>query len=169
MAAFSPRRIPEALYRLEDLVVCLLLGFMIVLSCLQIGLRTFFSSGISWADALLRYMVLWSGLLGAVVSTRMGKHIAIDLISHLMPPFIVRWLKAAVEIFSMGICILLTRASIVFVINEASFEGDQIILGMTSWQLNLIFPIAFGLISLHFLVCAINETREAISNKSDKL
>jgi TRAP-type C4-dicarboxylate transport system permease small subunit len=40
----------------EEAFLCLLLVAMILLACVQIFLRTFYSSGILWADPLLRYM-----------------------------------------------------------------------------------------------------------------
>jgi TRAP-type C4-dicarboxylate transport system permease small subunit len=91
----------------------------------------------------------------------MGKHIAIDLISHLVPDLFLHWLQVTIQFFSMVVCLALTYASVIFVINEASFASSQTILGLASWQLNLIFPISFGLISLHLLIaviCGIKET-----------
>jgi TRAP-type C4-dicarboxylate transport system permease small subunit len=152
MTKFSLRKILAVWYRFEDLALSFCLLAMIILACLQIALRVFFSSGLVWADPLLRYLVLWSGLLGAVVATRMGKHIAIDLISHLVPKSIFHWLLATIQFFSMAVCLVLTYAATTFVINEASFDSGRMLLGLTSWQLNLIFPISFGLISLHFLI-----------------
>jgi len=166
MALFSPRKILSGWYRVEESILSLLLLLMIVLACLQIGLRIVFSSGISWADPLLRYLVLWSGLLGAAIATRRGKHIAIDLISHLVPDLLAHWLQIVLEFFSMAVCLLLTYASVIFVINEASFGSGQMILGMSSWQLNLMFPISFGLISLHFLIEAVSGIKETISGKA---
>lgn len=145
--------------RLEELTLSLILLVMILMACLQITMRVFFSSGLVWADPLLRYLVLWSGLLGAVVATRMGKHIAIDLISHFVPRTILHWLQATINFFSMTICLILTYASVVFVINEASFNNSQPLLGLASWQLNLIFPIAFGLMSCHFLISVVTGFR----------
>ncbi|MDF1578700.1 MAG: TRAP transporter small permease [Desulfurivibrionaceae bacterium] len=166
MAGFSPEKILSGWYKVEETVLSLLLLLMITLACLQIGLRMLFSSGISWADPLLRYLVLWAGLLGAAVATRRGQHIAIDLVSHLLPDLLTHWLRIATEFLSLAVCLFLTYASVVFVINEASFGNGQIILGMSSWQLNLIFPISFGLISLHFLVDAVSGIRETISGKA---
>ena len=55
--------------RVEEKMLCLLLAAMIVLACLQIFLRTAVSGGLLWIDPLLRYLVLWSGLLGAVAAS----------------------------------------------------------------------------------------------------
>jgi TRAP-type C4-dicarboxylate transport system permease small subunit len=47
----------------EEAFLCLLLVAMILLACVQIFLRTFYSSGILWADPLLRYMSSGSAFL----------------------------------------------------------------------------------------------------------
>jgi len=159
----SIRKTLSGIYHLEEYLLSLLLIAMIIIACLQILLRSIFSSGLPWADPFLRYLVLWSGLFGAVVATRMGKHIAIDLISHLVPELFLHWLQVVIQFFSMTVCLVLTYASTVFVINEASYGGDQSILGLSSWQLNIIFPVAFGLISFHFLTAALFGIKEAIS------
>ena len=51
----------------EAAFVCFLLVAMVLLACVQIFLRTFYSSGIFWADPLLRYMVIWAGLFFQMV------------------------------------------------------------------------------------------------------
>ena len=161
MTALSLRNTLASWYKIEEIALSLLLTAMIIMACLQIALRAIFSSGIVWVDPLLRYLVLWSGFLGAAVATRMGKHIAIDLISHLVPDLICHWLQVTIQFFSLLVCLILTYASIKFVINEASFASSQLLMGLSSWKLNLIFPVSFGLISLHLLIaviCGIRET-----------
>jgi TRAP-type C4-dicarboxylate transport system permease small subunit len=151
-------------YHLEEVLLSSLLVTMIFLACLQIILRGIFSSGLNWIDPLIPYLVLWSGLLGAAVATRMNKHIAIDLISHLVPELLMHWLEIVIHFFSLTVCLILTWSSVIFVINEASFGDGQTVLGISSWQLNLIFPLAFGLISIHFLIAAVSDIKATISS-----
>ncbi len=136
--------------RLEEGLLCLLLFSMIVLSCTQIILR-FFSGGFIWAEPLLRYFVLWSGLLGAAVATRHGEHIAIDIASHLLPKKAMPWLHLVINLFSAAVCSILTYVSVLFVLDEKQFGGTSIVLPLDSWQFFLIFPLAFFLISSRFL------------------
>lgn len=163
MSKSSIQSILSGWYKFEEIFLGLLLIVMIIIACLQIALRSFFSSGIVWADPLLRYLVLWSGLIGAVVATRMGKHIAIDLISHLVPKHIFHWLQVLIKLFSLIICAIMTYAAIIFIINEASFSSSQKLMGLSSWQLNLVFPISFGLISLHLLIAMVTEVKISIT------
>jgi len=136
---------------LEETFLCLLLTSMILLACIQIFLRFFFSGGFAWADPLLRYMVLWAGLFGAAVATKKGKHISIDIISHLLPDSYKPWLQALLNLFSAAVCSVLTYAAITFVRDEATYGGRGL-LEIPSWGLNLVFPLAFGIITLRFLI-----------------
>ena len=107
-----------------------------------------------WADPLLRYLVIWSGMFGAVVATRHGKHIALDVVSYLVPPRFDRWLKVVIHLFSFLVALVLTYAALVFVRNEAEF-GGTVLLSLPSWVWNLVFPLAFGLMAIRFLAAAL--------------
>jgi TRAP-type C4-dicarboxylate transport system permease small subunit len=144
----------EFVRRLEEGFLCLLLLAMILLAVVQIGLRTFFSGGLAWADPVLRYLVLWSGMFGAVLATRMGKHIALDLATFLVPVPAQPWLKCLLDFFSFLVALVLAYAAMVFVRNEAAF-GASALLGVPLWCWNLVFPLAFSLMALRFLTsCA---------------
>ena len=138
---------------MEEVFLCLLVFVMIGLACTQILLRDVFDQGFVWADPLLRYLVIWAGLFGADVATRKNKHIAIDIISHLVPRQLQSWLQALIHLFAAAVCSGLTYAAVIFTQNEASFGGSREILGLPpSWVMNLAFPVAFCLISLRFLI-----------------
>lgn len=159
------QRIRHLLERLEEAVLLLLIAAMIVLACAQIVLRDVWGGGLSWADPLLRVMVLWAGLLGAVVATKMDKHISIDLASHLLPKPIFRWLRVVRYLFATGVCLVLTWVAVDFVRQEALQSNGQEMAGLASWQLNLIFPIAFAGIALRFLLGSVRSLRAALPGK----
>lgn len=155
-------RIRQGLSWLEESFLCLLLLAMIILACLQIVLRDVFSGGLLWADPLLRYLVIWAGLFGADLATKRGKHIAIDIASHLIPPRLEPWLAGLINLFSASVCIGLTYAAIVFVKNEAAIGGGREIIGISSWAMNVVFPLAFSLISCRFVILAFTGVAEII-------
>jgi len=146
---------------LEEGLLCLLLTVMILLACVQIGLR-FFHGGLVWADPLLRYLVLWTGLLGGAVATKHGNHIRIDLASHLLPPVLQRWLQVLLDLVSALVCGVLTRVSVTFVRNEAAFGGPAELFAIPGWMLYLVFPLVFGVMSCRFLIAAVTAFRTAL-------
>lgn len=161
----SSRWLSRLLEHLEEAVLLLLIAAMIVLACLQIVLRDVWGGGLSWVDPLLRVMVLWAGLLGAVVATRMDKHIAIDLASHLLPRSTLRWLRLLRHVFATGVCVVLTWVAVSFVRQEALQGVGQEIAGLASWQLNLIFPLAFAGITFRFLLGSVRSLCAALDGE----
>jgi TRAP-type C4-dicarboxylate transport system permease small subunit len=148
------RSIFRCLGWLEEGLLCLLLGSMVLLACLQIVLRLL-HGGLVWADPMLRYMVLWSGLLGGAVATKQGKHIRIDLASHLMPPWLQAWLQVLLDLAAALVCGILTWVSIVFVRNEVGYGDTTDLFGLPAWMVYLVFPLAFGSMTCRFLAAAV--------------
>jgi TRAP-type C4-dicarboxylate transport system permease small subunit len=148
----------------EEAFLCLLLFAMIVLACVQIFLRTFYASGIFWIDPLLRYMVIWAGLFGAAVATKHSKHISIDVISHIVPDKYLPWLRFLLNFFSAAVCFSLTYAAVKFVRDEALYGGRGL-LDIPSWQLNIVYPVAFCIIAGRFLLLALQDLNRAILHK----
>ncbi len=142
----------------ESLVLCLLLTAMIVLACMQIMLRTFWGGGLLWADPLIRYLVLWCGLIGAIAATSQGKHIALDLIGNTLSPKIDAWVSLITLLFCTLAASGLTWAGWRFLIGEIQFGGAGP-LSLPLWFWNSIFPIAFGLIALKYLVLLVHQLR----------
>jgi TRAP-type C4-dicarboxylate transport system permease small subunit len=135
----------------EMILLCLLLTSMILLVCVQIILRTFFASGFLWADPLLRYLVLWCGLVGAVSATSQGKHIALDITGNALPKKIEPWLTCITHLFCTLSAGGLTWAAWRFLRGEIEFGGSGP-LSLPLWFWNGIFPLAFGLIALKYLL-----------------
>ncbi len=133
--------------RIEEKLLCLMLATMIILACLQIFLRTFYSGGLLWIDPLLRYLVLWCGLLGAVTATSQGKHIALDIFGKRIPPALDPWLSLLTQLFSALAAAGLTWAGCLFLAEEIATAGDGP-LSLPLWFWNGIFPLAFSLITL---------------------
>lgn len=151
----------------EDLLLSLVLLSMILLACTQIFLRTFLSSGLLWADPLLRYLVLWSGLLGAVAATGQGKHIALDILSRKMPKRIAPWLALITHVFCCLVSAGLTWAGVIFIQGELEFATIGP-LSVPLWFWNGIFPVAFGLIFLKYLYLSYLQLSQILRAKNIK-
>ncbi len=150
------RTIRKAVHRGEELLLALLLTAMAGISFIQIFLRLFFDSGLIWADPLLRYLVVWGGLLGAMLAVSRGKHISMDLSEYLLPAKILAPLRLLIQLFSFCVCAFLTYASWLFLRSEMEF-GGTFLFQLPSWIWNLIFPFAFAVMACRFLFAAVAE------------
>lgn len=135
--------------RLEDGFLVILLLFLVTLSFFQILLRILFRSGWIWADPLLRYTVLWVGLLGAALATKEGRHLNIDMVTRFISERSKEILNAFTNLFSAFVCFFLFMASLSFVRDEYRVE-TMAFGGVPEWIIGVILPIAFFMITLRF-------------------
>lgn len=135
---------------LEDTILVTLLMSMLLLAITQIGLRNFYDSGIIWGDALLRVLVLWVGLIGAMVASRQGDHINIDLITRFVQPRLNAVISFISSLATTIIAALLAYHSYRFVLLEYE-DGLIAFAGVPNWACEVILPIAFSIIALRYL------------------
>jgi TRAP-type C4-dicarboxylate transport system permease small subunit len=146
----------EVVHRVEDAALALVLGLMILLAPLQIFLRNFFDAGITWADPLLRVLVLWVGLLGAVAASRGNRHITIDVLSKLISERAQAAVGVVIGLFTAVISAIVAYHAGRFVATEHSYESVAFS-GIQAWIFEIIIPFAFGVIALRYLLyCASN-------------
>lgn len=143
----------RALHGVEDALLALLLGAMVLLAPVQIFLRNFFDEGISWGDPLLRVLVLWVGLLGAVSASRGNRHITIDVFSKFMPLRLQLFVRIVTSLFTVGVCALVAWHSGRFVEMEREFDSIAFS-GIEAWMFQAVIPLAFTAIGLRYLVYA---------------
>jgi TRAP-type C4-dicarboxylate transport system permease small subunit len=146
----------EKISKLEQILIATLLTVMILLAFFQIVLRNFFATGIDWGDALVRYLVVWVGFIGAAIATKEGKHITIDVLSRWVSGAGNRVIQAISHATSMAVCGLLTWAGIKFIWFEAEMGGNAFF-SLPVWVPELIIPTTFGLMTLRYLLQLINE------------
>jgi TRAP-type C4-dicarboxylate transport system permease small subunit len=140
--------------RLEESILALLLGTIVILSALQIAARNFFDAGYIWIDPLLRSLVLWITFLGALAATSRGRHIAIDVVSRLLPHVGRRVLSRATFLIAGLICLALANAGYEYIGLEREFETHAF-LGLPTWVVQIILPSGFALLAFRFLADAI--------------
>lgn len=139
------------IHRLEDLLLVGLLLSMISIAFTQIVLRNGFDGGIVWADSLLRIMVLWIALIGALVASRDQRHINIDLISRFLPPMGKRVAGVVSTLFTMLICLALAYYSFEFV--KMEYESPSPAFAQVpTWACESIMPIAFTLMAIRYFI-----------------
>ncbi len=146
-----PQIIILALQKLEDSILIGLLLSMICMAVLQIILRNLFDSGILWGDELIRVLVLWIGLIGAMVASRNNHHISIDVISRYLPEQIKKQTALITAIFTSLVCAVMAYFSFRFVMMEKA-DGLVAFAATPTWVCESIIPISFAIITLRYLL-----------------
>ena len=138
------------LHRLETGFLVLLVVCLLVLTCGQILMRNLFSITFLGTESLVRHLVLWIGLAGALVATRLNKHIRIDAALRLLPARVRVLVLGCADFFSAALCSYLAYIASRFVLDEHAF-GTTAFFAVPAWIAQLCFPIVFGLMALRFL------------------
>jgi len=138
-------------HRLENGLLVLLLGALVVLASSQIIMRNVFSTSLASGDEAVRLLVLWLALVGAVAASRDARQIRIDVLARVLPPRWV-WLPEVVAgVFTVGVCAMLSWHSTRFVLDSRAF-GDTLLGEQPAWLLQLILPVGFGIMTYRYLV-----------------
>jgi len=136
--------------RCEDTLLFLLLALMLGLGTLQIVQRNLSGGAFVWTDELLRILVLWLAMVGAVAASRDDRHIVIDLLGRVLKERTALYVRLVIDLFTVGVCLLLAWHSLRFVQMEYEFGsrllGDQ----LPAWPFQAVMPAAFAIITYRY-------------------
>jgi TRAP-type C4-dicarboxylate transport system permease small subunit len=139
----------QLINKLEDGLLVIILSSMILLAVYQIISRNLLGEGVVWIDPLLRTLVLWVGLSGAVVATRTDNHIKIDVFTKYLPTYTYSYIRRIVYLFTLSICLLIAWHAARFIYSEYEY-GTIAFSGIPSWLTGLIIPLSFTLIAFRY-------------------
>ncbi len=148
----NPRNAFAFFAKVEDGILILILVGMVFLAFLQILLRNVFGVGLIWIEPLVRQMLLWVALAGAMVATRDHNHITVDAISRFLPAGRIKSAaRLLCDTFAALVCGLLTYST--FFVFYREFQDPllgNIMPGLPHWASLLTLPVAFGVMTLRF-------------------
>ena len=145
----------------ENATLVLTLSAMILLGSTQIILRNFFDSGFGWADEALRLMVLWVAMFGAVAASREQRHIAIDVLSRVLPDKAKVPVAIFVDALTAVVAMILAWYSWEFVADSYAYQ-DELLNDLPAWLFQSVLPIAFFLIAYHYVIACLTQLRNLI-------
>jgi TRAP-type C4-dicarboxylate transport system permease small subunit len=138
------------------LLVCILAGMML-LALGQIVLRNFFDIGLPWGDELLRLLVLWLGLAGALAASRADRHINVAVLDHYLPPTARKLVKIFMHLFTAAVCAAVAWFSWQFVLTSREY-GDLLLGSIPAWWLQAALPLGFALMTWRYLVLLLRDS-----------
>ncbi len=140
--------------KLEDWFLILTLAVMVVLAIAQIFYRNVFDEGVVWIDPLLRVLVLWVAIAGAVVATRTDNHIRIDFFSRYVPVGFYKHLQRLVYAVCVFICTLIAWHALRFVMMDYEYEVIAFA-NVPAWVTGLVIPVGFFMMAFRYLLLLI--------------
>ncbi|MHB8455306.1 MAG: TRAP transporter small permease [Acidiferrobacterales bacterium] len=135
----------------EDGLLAALLAVMIAIASAQIFLRDVFDSGFVSGDHILRVLVLWITLLGAMAASRDDRHMSVDVLSRFLPARVRLASRLIVDIFAVMVCALVAFHAARFVMSDRA-AGIPAFGSVPAWLVELILPIGFATMALRYLL-----------------
>ena len=160
-------RLLRGLHRLEDGLLAGLLLILLLLAVAQIGLRWIADTGWIEGETVQRSLVLWIALLGALGAARERRHLALDLLPRLLPPWGRRLVWALAQLIAAALCAVMAWYGWSLIELEREAPGE-LFAGVPSWVGMLIIPFGFALLTLRFLIAiALGPPNEAPAGEGD--
>ena len=151
-------RLIRLVNKVEDWLLISMLAVMVLLAVTQIIYRNVIGGGVIWIDPLLRTLVLWVALSGAVIASRNDNHIRIDFFAKYISGKYYLHIKRAVHFYCALVCAVVAWYSVAFVRMDYEF-GTEAFAGVPAWLTELIIPIAFGMMALRYFLLFVSPPR----------
>lgn len=103
----SPRRIEEVLTACVRWFLGILILVSVLLNVVSVVARYVFMSPLFWVEPIITYMLLWCVFVGAALVTWNDRHLNVDILSTLMPP----WFQKLAKV--LGLLMLIATALLV--------------------------------------------------------
>jgi len=141
----------QILNKVENGLLVVILSSMIILAVLQIVFRNFAGEGIIWIDPLLRVLVLWVAMVGAMVAARTDNHIRIDIFVRYFPPRHILLIQRLVHLITAVVCLLIAWYAAQFVYSEYQYT-TMAFSSVPTWITASIIPLAFFMLALRYML-----------------
>lgn len=93
------------LARSTEIAAALLLITVTVLNLTQVTGRYVFSTGFSWTEESMRYLMIWLMMLGSVACIFRAEHMAVQTIESRVPPEYARFVRSGLYTIAAIFCL----------------------------------------------------------------
>ncbi len=154
----------DKLFKLVDYFTGILTGLMVLFVFLNVFLRTFFNSGLTWSEELSRYLFVFVTYIGAISAMHSKSHIAVDTLLSRVPKklqLLFYVIAQGLIVFLMGV---LVQGSIKMVLQN--FESKTAALGISFsvlYSAGIITGVCIAILALSNIIYALTHQDEISS------
>lgn len=142
---------PGWVAKTENAIAIILLGIMVLLSTINAVSRIFSDVEVPAAAVYLQHMNLLLTFTGALIATRLGRHLTLSTSHSLGKTRLAEYAGFLGDAIGGSVCMLMAYAS--YRLAEAEMGSDaELPGGIKIWMFQLFMPLGFGLISLRFFL-----------------
>jgi len=144
---------------IEILIASVFFAIMLIVILLQIFLRAA-GTGISWAEELARYLMIWGCCLGVSAATKRRAQVSIDAIVDHVPFKISYLIRLAIDIIEFVLFVFAFIFGCMFTLKAIESGQTMPSLRAPIWLVYLAFPVGFGSSAIRQLVCTVQALKD---------
>jgi C4-dicarboxylate transporter DctQ subunit len=141
----------EAVHRIEEGLIALILGVMTVLTFVQVVLRYVFNSGLDWQLESNYYLFAWLVMIGISYCVRVRAHIGVDAAVQLLPPGPRRAVGILVLLLALTYTLLMMYGSFEYIRRLYIINVEAEDIPIVTWKLSLCLPLGFVFLFIRLL------------------
>lgn len=142
----------ETLKKIEEGFVGLTMLAVVIMLTINVILRFFFSSGISWSEEFIRYGIIWITFIGSAICFRRGIHVGIDLLMESLAEKNKKILSLIINILSIILMLLLIKYGMDLVIFSVETGQLMAALQFKMYWVYIAIPMGALLSLIHLLI-----------------
>ena len=142
----------KILNKIEDVFCAVSLLLTTLILFVNVVLRYVFSASTSWAEEMIRYLMIWITFIGGSVCVRHSAHIRMDFLLTLLPRSVANLRTRVVYLIAAGFCGALIVYSWQLVEFTIEMEQTSPAMGVPMWIPYLAMPLGSALMVLHFVI-----------------
>ena len=125
----------------EALMMVLAMTTVVSVITVQVVLRYVFNESLSWAEELVRYVIVWMSFLGAGMGVARGAHISMGLMVSVLPGRFAIYAMRAGHVGAMVFALFLLVAGLEHVTTVKGFGQVSSAMRTPMWMVYLCLPI----------------------------
>lgn len=151
----------DKLFKGIDYFTGILTGLMVLFVFLNVVLRTFFNSGLTWSEELARYLFVYVTYIGAISAMRANGHLGVDtLISRVKPKIQMAMYLISQTMIAILMCILVQGAYKMVIQNTQSRTAALLIPYSVLYFAGIITGISIAILAVANIIHAVKHPSE---------
>ncbi|MGY4688593.1 TRAP transporter small permease [Salibacterium sp. K-3] len=142
-------------YKAEEIIIGLLIITATAILFFNVVLRYGFAANTSWANELIRYMMIWITFIGMAICFRRGLHVGIDFILDYLSKRVTRIVQLVVNVLSILFLVFLGYFGMELVLFSMNTGQITPSLEIAIYWIYLIIPIGCLLSIVHIITLSI--------------
>jgi TRAP-type C4-dicarboxylate transport system permease small subunit len=147
--------------------IAILFGLVTLLTIYQVFARFILNNPLVWSEEVVRYSMIWIVLLGSSVALRKGLLVSVEIVLHIVPRKIKKWMEVFIVILNLIFLFILIKYG--FILLELT-SGQKI--GALDLPVSVIYyaiPVAgiFGILNALLVLVEVFIEKEKEEDKTD--